>query len=170
MERRSWILLGICAALVACLGFGYYLSKASPPELTQPQAEKMLNVLNDAVQRKDVGAIMDYVSPDSETRLAGLKTDQLRLMLARAFRSTGRLEPTTTNVTFQNSGNTATLDFDLSIKSKEADMVSIPYAGHVTLRLKRVEIPRLLGLFQTQEWRIASAEHTGRDLTSFGEL
>jgi hypothetical protein len=169
MQRRSWILLGICAALLACLGFGYYLAQAPPPELNQARAEKMLEVMKDAVRRKEVSTLMSYVAPDSEARLAGLKPDQMRIMLARAFRSTGRLEPETSNVTFQNSGKTATLEFDLNIKSRESDMLSTPYSGRVILRLKQVEVPRLLGLFHGTEWRIASAEHTGRDLNSFGD-
>lgn len=169
MQRRSWILLGICAALLASLGFAYMVSQAKPPELTQAQAEKMLMVMNDAVRRKDVGAIMNYVTPESDSRIAGLRPDQLRIMLARAFRGTGRLEPETTNVTFQSNGETATLEFDLNVKSQEADLLATPYSGHITLRLKRVAVPRLLGLYHAPEWRVAGAEHTGRDLTSFGE-
>lgn len=169
MQRRSWILLGICVALLASLGFAYVVSQSPPPELNQASAEKMLTVMNDAVRRKDVGAIMNYVTSDSESRIAGLKPDQLRLMLARAFRSTGSLEPQTTNVTFQNAGDTATLEFDLNVKSKESDMLSTPYSGHITLKLKRVDATRLLGLVHAQEWRVVGAEHTGRDLTSFGD-
>ena len=169
MQRRSWILLGICAALLFCLGLAYYLSNTPPPTLTQAQAERMLETLNTAVRRKDVNTMMDYVSPEPETRLAGLRPDQLRMMLARAFRSTGALEPQTSNVTFADQGDKATLDFDLKVNSRESDMLSTPYSGHITLKLTRVSILRLLGLFHTQEWRIAGAEHTGRDLTSFGE-
>ena len=169
MQLRSWILLGISAALLLCLGLGYYFSTLTPPTITQARVERMLEEMNAAVSRKDVNTLMNYVSPESETRLAGLKPDQLRLMLARAFRSTGKLEPQTSNMQFQDNGNSATVEFDLVINSKESDMVSTPYSGHVTLRLQRVEIPRLLGVFHAQEWRIVSAEHTGRDLNSFGD-
>lgn len=169
MQLRSWILLGISAALLLCLGLGYYFATLTPPTITQARVEQMLGEMNAAVSRKDVNTLMNYVSPESETRLAGLKPDQLRLMLARAFRSTGKLEPQTSNIQFQDNGNSATVEFDLVINSKESDMVSTPYSGHVTLRLQRVEIPRLLGVFHAQEWRIVSAEHTGRDLNSFGD-
>ena len=169
MQRRSWILLGICAALLTCLGVAYYLSNTPPPTLTQAQAERMVETMTAAVRRKDVNTLMNYVSPEPETRLAGLKLDQLRMMLSRAFRNTGKLEPQASNLSFTTTGDKATLDFDLQVTSRESDMLSTPYSGHITLRLSRVSVPRLLGLFHMQEWRIAGAEHTGRDLTSFGE-
>ncbi|MCS6777250.1 MAG: hypothetical protein RMJ43_10635 [Chloroherpetonaceae bacterium] len=169
MQRRSWVLLGICMMLLLGLGAGYYLSTMAPPEFTDAEARQVLESMREAVRRKSVGQLMDYIAPDPEVRIAGLRPDQLRVMLARAFRGTGRLEPLTRNVRFQREGEMAVLEFDLEVQSRDVDMLSTPYSGHVTLRWKRVEVPRLLGLYRALEWRIVAAEHTGRDFNSFGE-
>lgn len=169
MQKSSSIVLAVCAALALCLGIGYLITSGSPPKITQEQAVTMLNEMNKAVEHKDVGALMSHISTAPEHKIAGMRGDQLRLMIARGMRGSGKLTSQTSNVQFKPLTDEATLDFDLLVTSKESDAVSELYKGHVTLGLKRVDVPLMLGLFQGKEWLIVSAEHTGRDLNSFGE-
>ena len=169
MRKSSWVLLGICVALAACLGFAYLLSQSSPETLTQEEAAKMLRKMQEAVEQKDVGTIMAYIAPAPETRIVNLNEDQLRLMLARAFRNSSKLRADVSNIAFQSAGGDTTLEFDLAVVQEHPSMVAQDYTGHITLHLRRVEVPHLLGLYQTKEWRIASAETTGPDPANFGE-
>ncbi len=169
MQKSSSIVLAVCAALALCLGIGYLVTSGSPPQITQQQAVSMLDEMNAAVERKDVGGIMRHVSTAPDQKIAGMRGDQLRFILTRGLRSGGKMSSQTSNVQFNASENNATLDFDLFVTSKEGDALTELYKGHIRLGLKRMDVPRLLGLFQGKEWLIVSAEHTGRDLNSFGE-
>lgn len=170
MQRSSWIMLGICAVLAGVLGFGYVLSRAASPTLTQTQATEMLQKISSAMSRKDAGTLMAYIDPNPETRVANLKQDQMRLLLIRYFRSSGKINVRTSNVSFVNKGATADLNFDLTVTNSQTGMEAQDYEGNVTLHLKRVDVPRLLGLYQGKEWRVTGADHTGKDLTSFSDF
>jgi hypothetical protein len=169
MRKSSWVLLGICLALAACLGFAYFLSQTSPEVLTQEEALQMLHRMQDAVVRKDVGAIMATISPDPDTRIANMNVDQLQLLLARAFRNTGKLRADVSHVSFQSAGGDATLEFDLNLTQENPQLVAQDYQGHITIHLRRVEVSHLLGLYKTREWRVVAAETTGPDPSAFGD-
>jgi hypothetical protein len=169
MQKSSWMVLAVCAALALCLGVGYVVTSASPPPITREHAVKMLDEMNDAVARKDVGALMRHVNTAPDQKIAGMRPDQLRLMIMRGMRGSGKLTSQTSNVLFTPRGDAATLEFDLLVVSREGSATSEMYRGHVVLGLKRMDVPRMLGLFQGKEWLIVSAEHNGRDLNSFGD-
>ncbi len=169
MRPSSRIALALCLLLTLALGFAYRLSRATPEALPEQAALQMLRSMQDAVQRKSVGGVMAYIAPDAGTRIANLNQDQLRLLLARAFRGSGNLRAETKNVRFTGGDQDAVLDFDLAVFNTGDGSVGGDYTGHVTLHLSRVETPHLLGLYHTREWRIVSADSTGRDMTGIGE-
>lgn len=169
MHKSSWVALGLCAVLIVCLGGAYLISRGAPEALNQEQATQMLQQMQEAVAQKNVDGIMNAISPDADVHLATLRPDQLRLMLAKAFRESGKLHADCTNIAFQGGTGDATLEFDLSVKQEAPNMVAEDYAGHITLRLRRVDVPHLLGLYHTKEWRIVGADSTGKDPSTFGD-
>ncbi len=169
MQRKSWFLLAFCAVLAAFLGMSYLLSQPSPQTLTQQDAMQMLKKMQDAVAQKNVNAIMATIAPQPDTRIAHLNQDQLRLLLARAFHNTGTLRANYQNVTFTGGTNDATLEFDLTVSQEAPGLSSEDYKGHITLRLKRIDVPRFWGLFQAKEWRIVGADSSGPDPMNFGD-
>jgi hypothetical protein len=169
MRKSSWIVLALCVVLAAFLGLIYVETRSEPEALTQEQANQMLHKMQAAVDHKDVNGIMAYVAPDSETHIANLNQDQLRLMLARAFRDSGQLHADVSHVAFQSVANAATIEYDLHVTNRVPGGVGMDYAGHITLHLRRVEVPRLFGLFHAHEWRMVGGETTGPDPASFGD-
>lgn len=170
MRKSSWVVLGVCAALVFSLGFAYLLSRASDDTLTQAQATQMVGRMQEAVAHKDVSAMMAFIDPDPATKVAGVNQDQLRFMLARALRAMDHPRAEVNNMALAGgSKGDATVDFDLAVKTAGADFMSTPYMGHITLHLKRVEVPHLLGLYHTYEWRVVSGSTTGPQPTDMGE-
>jgi hypothetical protein len=149
----------------------YEISRgATVAALGRRQAELMLNDMRDAVRHKDVGRIMDHISSDPDTRIAGLRPDQLRLIIGRAFHSSSDLKATYSNFAFAGDAGSATVEFDLDVTDNGPNMSADDYKGHITLRLKRADISHLFGLFHTREWRITAADTTGRDPLSFGDF
>ncbi len=169
MKQSSWIVLGICILLAAFLGLYYIETQPSPATLTQDQATRMLHRMQEAVAHKDVNTIMGYISPSPDARLANLNQDQLRVTLARAFRDSDRLRADVSNVNLQGGTGEATVDFNLVVTHQMPEGIGRDYTGHITLHLQRMEVPRMMGIFHAQEWRIVGAETTGPDPSSFGE-
>ena len=170
MRKSSWVVLAVCAALSFVLGFAYLLSRASDDTLTQAQANQLVGRMQEAVAHKDVNAIMGAIDPDPATKVAGVNQDQLRFMLARALRAMDHPRAEINNMAL--AGGTkgdATIDFDLAVKTAGPDYMSTPYQGHITLHLKRVDVPHLLGVYHTNEWRIVSGSTTGPQPTEMGE-
>lgn len=170
MRKSSWAVLGVCALLLFGLGFAYMLSRASNDTLTRDQAAQIVQKMQDAVARKDVGTIMNYIDPSPETRVASLNQDQLRIMIGRALHAMKNPRADVSNLAFAGGVDSdATLDFDLDVKNGDTDYNALPYKGHIALHLKRVDVPHLLGLYQTKEWRVVSGSTTGPQLTDMGE-
>lgn len=170
MRKSSWIALTICAALVFALGIAYVVSRSSEDTLTQEQATKMIGHMQEAVMHKDVNAIMAFIDPDPATKIANVNQDQLRFMLARGLRAMEHPHADVSNLALAGGDKSdATLEFDLAVKSDGKDFASTDYNGHITLHLKRVEVPHLLGLFHTTEWRIVSGSTDGKQPADWGE-
>ena len=129
----------------------------------------MTQKMEAAFRRKDANAILAFISPASGTRVANLSHDQLRLLLVRYFRNSDHLSANLNNYAFASGDADATLQFDLIVHNDGSDSRNQDYTGHITLHFKRVENPHLLGLYQTKEWRIAAAESTGFDISTFGD-
>lgn len=169
MQRKSWILLVVCAVLAGFLAWAYIGTKAPPPTLTQTGTVQMLDNMRQAVAKKNINGILAYIAPQPDVKIAELTQDQLRMMLTRAFRGSGKLNAEYSNLVFTGGADAATAEFDLLVTETASGMVAEDYKGHITLHLKRLDVPRLLGLFQAKEWRIVSAESTGPNLANFGD-
>ncbi|HEV2472112.1 MAG TPA: hypothetical protein VGS41_05560 [Chthonomonadales bacterium] len=171
MRKSSWIILGICFVLIAYLAVAYLLSGHTPETLTRADVVRMLQRMQADVAHKDVDALMDTVSPDSSVRIAHLNRDQLRLLLVRAFRDSGKLTANVSNIGLVGGVTDATVDFDLSVQETRPDLSSQIYpSSRITLHLKRIPVSRLLGLVRVKEWRIVGADTNGPDPTYFGDL
>jgi hypothetical protein len=169
MKRRSWAILVICILLAGGLVIAFLMSQGSTERFGEKEAIGMTQKMEQALRNKNVNAILGFFSPTPETRISGINPDQLRYLLVRYFRNSDRLSADMTNYAFTGSDTEATLQFDLVVHNDGSDSRKEDHSGHVTLHLRRVEVPQLMGLYQTKEWRIVGAETTGADLSTFGE-
>jgi hypothetical protein len=169
MRKSSWIVLGICALLIFGLVTAYFLSQAGPDTLTQPVAESMVKEMQTAVRHKSVNTIMSYLAPSEDLRIANLRPEQIRTLLARAFQAMPEPRAEVNNLTFAGGDHDATVGFDLVIHNDGRDHTAVDYSGHITLQLQRVAVPHLMGLYTTREWRIVGGSTTGPDPSNFGD-
>jgi len=169
MKRRSWVILTVCVLCAVGLFTAYLLTRTGSEQLTEQDAIEMTRKMETAFRHKNANEILAYISPAPGTRIAGINQDQLRLLLVRYFRNSDQLHADMTNYVFTSGDAESTLAFDLVVHNDGADSRKEDYPGHITLHLHRVDVSHLLGLYQTKEWRITSAETTGPDLTIFGE-
>ena len=170
MKRSSWIILSVCIVLAASLVTLYRLSQTGTGPLSEKQARAMVQTMQDAVAHKNVNTIMSYMTTDSDAKIVNLRQDQLRMLLARAFRNAQEMKADVTDFAFEDgTGDSATAQFNLVLSHVETGMTSEVYRGQITLHLHRQEVPHLLGLYSTHEWRIANAETTGPNPESFGD-
>jgi len=169
MRKSSWIVLGVCAALILSLATAYFLSRTSPDTLTQQQAESIVKEMQVAVRHKNVDALMAYIAPSEDLRIANLRPDQIRVLLAHAFQAMPDPRAEVSNLTFTGGLKDATLGFDLVVHNDGPSQTAVDYTGHITLQLQRVPVPHLMGLYNTREWRIVSGSTTGPDPSTFGD-
>ena len=169
MRKSSWIVLGICAALIFGLAAAYFLSQTGSENLTRQQAESMVKEMQVAVRHKNVNTLMSYLAPSDDLRIANLHPDQIRVLLAHAFQAMPEPRAEVNNLTFVGGAKDATVGFDLVVHNDGPNQVGIDYTGHITLQLQRVPVPHLLGLYRTREWRIVGGSTTGPDPSAFGD-
>jgi len=169
MKRQSWIILTVCLLIVAGLGVFYLMTRGGPGPLTQDEAIEMTQKMERAFSAKNANGILAYINPAPDTKIANINQDQLRVLLGRYFRNSDRVSAELKNYTFASGDTDATLQFDLTVHNDGVDSRKEDYTGHITLHLKKVDVPRLLGLYQAKEWRIIGAESTGADLSTFGD-
>ncbi|MCW3096473.1 MAG: hypothetical protein JWL77_2091 [Chthonomonadaceae bacterium] len=170
MKRSSWIILSLCIVLAGSLVTLYRLSQMGTGALSESQARAMVQTMQDAVAHKNVNTIMGYITTDNDAKIVNLRQDQLRLLLARAFRNVQDMRADVTDFNFEGgTSDTATAQFNLALVHDEAGLHSEDYRGQITLHLRRMEIPHLFGLYSAHEWRIVGAETTGVDPNTFGE-
>ena len=169
MKRSSWIVLIVSAVLALGLLMLFLASQGSPEQITQEEAIQMTRKMQTAFEHKNVNGIMDYIAPQNGGKIANISQDKLRFMLVRYFRSSDKLSSDLKNYAFAGANGEASLQFDLVMHNDSADSRKEDFAGHITLHLRRVDSPHLLGLYQTKEWRITSAESTGPELSTFGD-
>src|SRR5579862_4251329 len=117
MQKKSWIILGICLSLLGVLWLYLLPSQNVPRPLTQPQMVSMLDHMRDAVNRKNVRELMNYISPGEQTRISNMNTRQLRVLLTRAFSQSDNLQADYTNLVFKGGelGSDALAEFDLTV-------------------------------------------------------
>jgi hypothetical protein len=170
MQKASWIALAVLVALIGFLGINYALSGSGAERLDRQKATAWLEKMRMAAERKDVGTIMNAIAPQSEARIADVNPDKFRLLLMRAFRTMGSVRIQTSNIRFEGGeGDEAELSFYLVVRNVSPEMVAEDYKGDITVRLRRVDVPRMLGLFQGKEWRVVEAHSSGPSLSTFGE-
>lgn len=169
MKRTSWIALGLCLIIAAGLGYAFLLSQSGSEHLTEHEAIDMTQKMEHAFSAKNANGVLAYVGPASDTRIMNITPDQLHLLLVRYFRSADRLSADLTNYAFAGGDTDATLQFDIAVHNDGMDSRKTDYSGHITLHLRRVQVPHLMNLYQTKEWRIVGADSTGPDLTTFGD-
>ncbi len=169
MKKSSWLMIGACVVLLLGLWGVYSLTQKPAPGFTEEHVTHMLTAMKTAVEHKDVRGIMSFVDEAPETRISRLNQDQTRLLLNRAFHQSGKLQAEFTKLELHPSETDATADFDLEVKHHMAEGDGIDYSGHITLHMRQVEVPHLLGLYHTMDWRITRAETTGPDLANYGD-
>ncbi|HLJ53664.1 MAG TPA: hypothetical protein VKT77_01425 [Chthonomonadaceae bacterium] len=169
MQRRSWIILVICLVLAAGLFVAYIATQRGPTAFTQQDAIDVTQKMAQAFHDKDTTGVMAYVSQSPDTRLAGLTPDQARVLLARYFRNAEQVSADMRNYAFVSGDNDATLQFDLALNNNGGDSKNTDYAAHIVVHFRRVDVPHLLGIYQTKEWRVAGIESTGPDLSTYGD-
>ncbi|HLK57694.1 MAG TPA: hypothetical protein VKU00_14100 [Chthonomonadaceae bacterium] len=169
MRKSSWILLGVSVVLLILLGYAYLQSQNASENLTEAQVAEMLKKMQDAVTHRNANGIMDMISPDPGARIADMHPDQLRVMLARAFRQSGPFRTDISGVALQSSPNEANVQFDLEVQHVMDGGIGKDYSGHVTLEMQRMDVPVLLGIFHTKQWRIVHAETPGADPSMYGD-
>ena len=171
MKRSSWVILSLCIVLAGSLVTLYRLSQMGGGPLNEKQARSMVQIMQDAVAKKNVNTIMGYITTDNDAKIVNLRQDQLRLLLARTFRNAQDIHADVTHFTFQGgTADDATVQFDLALNHDEPGLQSVVYSGQITLHLHRKEVSHLMGLYSTPEWRIVGAETTGVDPSTFGDF
>ncbi len=169
MKQRSWMILAVCLLLGCALFAVFLITRSSAPQLTQEEAIDVTRKVEFAFRHKNANGILMYIAPLPDTRIANINPDQLHVLLVRYFRNSDRVGADMSHYVFASTDSDATLQFDLVVHNDGADSRKEDYSGHITLHLRRVEVPQMLGLYQTKEWRIVGAETTGPDLSSFGD-
>jgi hypothetical protein len=147
----------------------YLVTKGGPGPITQEEAIEMTQKMEQAFRAKNANGILAYINPAPETRIANINQDQLRVLLVRYFRNSDHVSAELKNYAFTGADTEATLQFDLTVHNDGSDSRKEDYSGHITLHLRKVDIPQFFGLYQAKEWRITGAESTGADLAGFGD-
>lgn len=169
MKRQSWIILVVCLLIAAGLGAFYLVTRGGAGPLTQEDAIAITQKMEHSFRSKNANGILAFISPAPETKIANINQDQLRVLLVRYFRNSDHVSADLQNYTFSGGDTDATLQFDLTVHNDSSDSRKEDYTGHITLHLRKIEVPKLLGLYQAKEWRITGAETTGADLAGFGD-
>ncbi|MBC7528607.1 MAG: hypothetical protein H7308_13795 [Chthonomonadaceae bacterium] len=169
MKTSSRLALGGIFALFALLFLGYRLTRTEPAIFTMEKASALLQRMETAVEKKDAGMLLGEVSSSPGVKLNGLKEEQIRFMLAKAFRSTGKLKATTDNVKFSGGDSEAQVNFHVVVKDYGNDATSELYNANLMMRFRREEVSHYLGLVKSQEWRIVEVNSDGPSLDNFAE-
>ncbi len=168
MRKSSIVLLGICAVIVLGLLAAYYSQLHSSHELTTARATAKIHLLEVAVRNKDIGYIMSQVDDSPNVRIAHMRPDKLRQVLASAFAAMHSPQADVHNISVVNNGATVVVSGDLVVKDGGPDFSSAVSSGHLTLYYHRINTPVLFGLFHQPHWRIFSADWNGDNPNDYG--
>lgn len=158
LRRSSWLVLITAVVLltVAALLYVHSFNTTAPP-MSQRVVESILERGRSAVERHDVGEIMDLMSPNA--RIMGMNPDQLRIMLNRSMKELG---PGSLLISWKNlvvrplhDSAEASLDLSIGQKTNSADIQY--YDTHVDLQLEKVQTSHWFGLFHSEDWKILTA-------------
>ncbi len=168
MRRSSIVLLSICAVILLGLLGAYYFESHTSHALTTTRAIAKVHLMEVAVKNKDIGYIMSQVDDAPTVRIAHMKTDKVRQVLASAFAAMHSPQADVQNISVTNNGPTVVVSGDLTVKDGGPDFSSIVSSGHLTLYYHRVNTPVLFGLFHQSHWRIFSADWNGDNPNDYG--
>ncbi len=154
MRRSSWVLLGLAGLILVFSVLLYAHAGTYPaPPMNNQTASRIIDKGRAALERRDVDAIMDLMAPTA--RVLDRRPDELRTLLTRAMEEVqGHLDVTVRNLMARQEQSRAVATFDMDIGQKSLNAVYYPNL-HVRLILDRVPISHWLGLFTTEEWKIA---------------
>jgi hypothetical protein len=126
--------------------------------MTQAEAIRFIERGKAALERRDVNAIMNVMSP--QARILGMNTDDMRQIITGAVGQVhGHLTPVTKNVAARQTANTAEISFDMDLNQKTPEMDAVYFMNyHFTVRLEKAWSSHLLGLYRTEDWLITSLE------------
>jgi hypothetical protein len=158
MRRSSIIILGVCLFLLILLVMIYVpLRSQSKPEMTQQDAEKMLNDLGDAFQRESSSAVLSFASPDA--KVAGRDLENIRSLLNQAFHAMKNPKVEWENVAFSHEGAEVHVTAKVTVKDLgEGSAGAVPYTANMGFKLERRAEPHLFGLVQVYSWKIVDVD------------
>jgi hypothetical protein len=169
MRRTSKIVLGICFVLLVVLVtlFVQYRME-SQPDLSERDARVMLDRISEAFQRGSAERVLSFAAPDA--KVAGRDLEEIRSLLQRGFRYMKNPELTYKNFQYSRRGETVNLRFDVHVKQSPdghpASAESI-YLARIGFTVRRIKIPKLLGLMRTYEWKISDVDAPNMPATWF---
>jgi hypothetical protein len=160
MQRSSKIALGVCfVLLVGLVTLFVQYRMESQPDLSEQDARLMLDRLAEAFARGSTERVLSFAAPDA--KVAGRDLEEIRSLLQRGFRYMKNPELTYKNFQYVRRGETVHLRFDVHVKQspdgQAANAESI-YLARIGFTVRRIEIPRMLGLMRTYEWKISDVD------------
>ena len=132
MKRSSWVALVLSVIILTTVGVALLSSRNAPETLTPSYANSMVQTMQGAVSKKNVGTLLSYFSDDGEGKFANLSHAQLRKILQRAFINSKTLTADCKKIAVHPGKTGTDVEFDLTLKN-EGDTVSAEdYNGHIT--------------------------------------
>jgi hypothetical protein len=159
MRRSSIFILGAVAFLIAFAAMvAIPLSRQSMPEITQKDAEQILEGLGNAFEKESVGGVTSYAAEDAD--IAGRRLEQIRQLLQAAFRNMKDPQVRWSEFNFtRERGNRATIHATVNVADAApgADPQTTFGPARVEFVLERRTYPQMLGLMQVHKWKITQA-------------
>ena len=155
MRRTSWIVLALAGILMLTAGALYNLSNSEPaPPFTREMGLEIVERGKLAVERSDSGALMALFTDDA--MILGRKRSNFRALIDKTFAElTGNFRMEIRDIKVEAGSANAEVRFVVDIGQRDDRMDAI-YFPRVRMRAKLVKalIPKWLGLFYEEEWKV----------------
>lgn len=155
MRRSSLRLLVLAAAFVlSSLAIIIVYQKSSAPPISRRFVETMLARGKNALERRDVDAIMSLFSPDA--KILERSPSQVHAVLEQTMKELGAASLTAEfkNLEFHSSGESAIVSLDLAISQHLQNVDASYFRPHINFVLRKVRTPYFLGVLSREEWKI----------------
>ena len=159
MRRSSCIVLCIAFVFLIAATFLYMRSfNSTAPPMTDAEASRIIARGNRSLERKDVRAIVDMMSPDAKILNRSLPEVEEFIRTA-VGQVNGHLSVAPRNIHAHPAGAQADFTFDMDVgqKSQKLDAVYFPNI-HVTVQLEKRRTTHWLGLVSKEEWKITQVD------------
>ena len=160
MKKSSKMMLIACGVIAVLLAaFFIPVLTDTQPELTQKDAEKMLERMSDAFYRKNDRDVISFAFDDA--KVAGRTLQTMHEYLKRAFVNVKDLDVHFTDMRYKRDGERVKLDTFVTASDKNRSTGQAGetyYRQPVTFTVDRRAYPHLLGLVYTFEWKISQVE------------